>query len=166
MSVPDSLIRCSGCHALVPNADGKTHYSTAAAPGCWAIYGSVIAKEYADERYFAAHRLTVDTYTVQHPGSSSRQAILSVAVHLISLYRILECNFDVQRAVAAMDAALRHRQQFVWLEPPVSRGRFTICDVVAAKDHGEHEHLVQQWARSVWDTWSSHHATIRRWAAP
>ena len=59
-------------------------------PSCWAAYGEVLAREYNDPAFMAAHRLTVDAYAVQHPGRPSPQSIQSVALHLISLCLVLE----------------------------------------------------------------------------
>lgn len=81
---------CRGCGALVPDTEGPTHRYLGASPGCWAVYGEILEKEYSDYRYWRAHRFTVDAYAVQHPGESSPPAIQSVAVHLISLYLMLE----------------------------------------------------------------------------
>jgi hypothetical protein len=39
----------------------------------------------------------------------------------------------------------------------------TVLDVLAARDLAEHVARVERWARSVWDAWSAHHDTVRRW---
>jgi hypothetical protein len=155
---------CYGCGALVPDTNGPTHKYIGASPGCWAIYGEVLVKEYTDRRYYSIHRLTVDTYAVQHPGTPSRQTIQSVAIHLINLFLALERGYDFERATEAMRQALRHREEYVWLEPPASPGAMTVLDMAKAKNFPEHEGLVKRWAKSVWDAWSPHHETIRRWA--
>ncbi len=59
---------CFSCGALVPATDGTTHDHMLSSPGCWAIYGEVLAREYERPAYMADHRLTVDAYAVQHPG--------------------------------------------------------------------------------------------------
>jgi hypothetical protein len=51
-------------------------------PGCWQIYGEVLAREYSDAAFRSIHRLTVDSYAVQHPGQPTAQSIQSVCVHL------------------------------------------------------------------------------------
>lgn len=76
-------IQCYGCGALVPNFEGSTpHPYIGASAGCWSIYGEILAKEFGEYEYPSIHRLTVDAYCVQHPGTSSRKSIQSVAVHL------------------------------------------------------------------------------------
>ena len=51
-----------------------------------------------------------------------------------------------------------------WLEPPTSLGAITVADVVKAATPEEHREMVLNWARSVWDAWSEHHAEIVRLA--
>lgn len=159
------LESCPGCGALVPETDGPTHRYLGASPGCWAVFGEVLAREYSDQRYWPVHQLTVDAYAVQHPGQTSPQTIQSVAVHLISLYLVLEEGRTVDEAGKAMHWATTQKHHFRWLEPPASRGNITILDVREATSPAEHAELVEAWARSAWDTWSDHHETVRRWGA-
>ena len=159
-----SEVPCIGCHALVPNVDGSTHPYIGASPGCWAIFGEVLAKEYGEYRYPAVHRLTVDAYAAQHPGTLARRSIQSVSIHLISLHLILECNFASPMATEVIRQVLRQRERLVWLDPPPSMGPITVLDVRAARGAAAHERLVWKWARSVWAAWSPHHPTVRNWA--
>jgi len=78
----------------------------------------VLAKAYGEYRHPAVHRLRVDAYAVQHPGVPSRQAIQSVAVHLISLFLLSERRFEIAKMREAMRGALKHCDHFVWLAPP------------------------------------------------
>lgn len=164
MKETEKLIPCIGCGALIPDIDGPTHSYIGASPGCWAIFGDLMAEEFGKYRYPPVHSLTVDTYAVQHPGRPSRKSIQSVAVHLISLYRGLERDSDSMIAVNVIRRALRHREKFVWLDPPPSLGAITILDVRGAKDLIEHTERIKRWASSVWDAWSPHHKTIKKWA--
>ena len=91
--VKPMIVLCPDCGALTPDVDGPTHPYVGASVGCWAMYGEVLAKEYGEYRYPSVHRLTVDAYSVQHPGTPSRRSIQSVAVHLVSLYLVLERGF-------------------------------------------------------------------------
>ena len=158
--------RCVGCGAVVAKADGPTHRYLGTSPGCWSIYGNILAKEYSDARYAAVHALTADAYPVQHPGAPSPQTIQSVAVHLISLYLQLEQGLPPEQAAATKQAAKeRLANEFAWLEPPANVGDVTAIDVERAANPAEHRELVARWARSAWSAWSVHHATIRDWAA-
>ncbi len=157
---------CTGCGAPVRVTDGPTHPYIGASPGCWAIYGEVLAREYGEYAYPPVHRLTVDAYAAQHPGVPSRRSIQSVAVHLIGLHLTLERGYEPERATAAIRDVLARAQDFVWLEPPASRGAVTVVDVVEARDLAEHTERVEAWAGSIWEAWKPHHDTIRRWAGP
>jgi hypothetical protein len=127
----------------------------------------VLEREYADYSRFApVHRLTVDAYAAQHPGTSSPQAIGSVGVHLVRLHLQLERGLPHGRANAAMlDISSRLKDDFVWLDPPSHPGDVTVLDVLAAREPDEHMGRVRGWAASVWEAWASHHETVRRWAA-
>jgi len=157
-------IRCCGCGAIVPDVQHPTHAYIGASPGCWQIYGEILAREYSDSRYLPVHPLTVDAYAVQHPGNPSPQSIQSVAVHLISLHSILEREIDLQASARVRQQATQHKASFEWLEPPSERGSITILDVHAAHTPEEHLARVYQWAMTVWAAWAEHHATIRQWA--
>lgn len=159
-----TLARCYGCGALVKDIPGEPHKYIGAAAGCWEIYGEILAKEYGEYGYpELTHRLTVDTYAVQHPGKPSRQAIQSVNGHLVSLYLVLEKQYSGQRATKALAEILQHAGHFTWLEPPDPNGRLTVLDVVKANNFDEHSRLVEQWARDVWAAWTPHHKTIRQY---
>lgn len=161
-----AMSKCPGCGALFEDIQGPTHRYLESSPGCWAAYGEVLVREYSDPAYYSIHRLTVDSYAVQHPGQPSPQSIQSVAVHLISLCLVLEHNLELQRATAAMQTAVKTKGRFVWLTPPASPGTVTVVDVRAAQDAEQHARIVRAWAESAWSAWSPHHATIRSWLPP
>lgn len=158
------LQHCMGCAGLFPAQDGPTHPYMQSTPGCWAAYGRVLAREYADPRHFAIHRLTVDAYAVQHPGVPSRKSIQSVGVHLVRLCLFLEHGLSPQRANDAMLAAAKHKAHYQWLEPPAFLGPLTVADVEQAAEFEMHQSAVRAWASQMWSVWSPHHATVRAWA--
>jgi len=155
--------RCFSCGGEFPDIDGPVHPYMASSPGCWSVYGEVLAREYSDVSFFEIHRLSVDAYAVQHPGSTDRQSIQSVGVHLIRLCLFLEYGLAAENANNAMLAAGKYKHSFVWLEPPASLGRITVADVAKTKTVEEHKAVVRAWAQSLWDAWSMHHDTIRSW---
>jgi hypothetical protein len=156
-------IACPGCGRLYPHFDGPTHPYIGASPGCWAVYGEVLAREYGEFGYPDVHRLTVDAYAAQHPGVPSAQSIQSVAGHLIGLYLALERGFPSRVVTSAIRAAAA-RGGFVWLEPPADRGHIAVRDVIGATNLNDHTARVQEWATAVWSAWSPHAARIRAWA--
>ena len=151
---------------MFPASAGPVHRYVESSPGCWAVYGEVLAREYGDAAYFLVHRLTVDAYATQHPGQPSPRSIQSVAIHLVSLCLTFEHHLPAELATAAMQAAAKGKAAFRWLEPPLVRGRITAADVHRAGSVKEHSQTVWTWAEDVWAAWSAHHGTIRAWAKP
>jgi hypothetical protein len=133
-------------------------------PGCWGLYGDILAREYGEWGYPAIHRLTLDTYGAQHPGARSPKAVQSMAVHLIAMYLALEHEVASKRIPAEIGRVVVDLTAFHWLEPPSLEGQRTVADVAGARNLREHQARVKWWARSVWEAWSDHHETIRRWA--
>ncbi|MEO0997122.1 MAG: DUF5946 family protein [Pseudomonadota bacterium] len=160
-----TTIACIGCGADIADSDGPTHRYLGASPGCWAVYGEVLAREYSDALYYRNHRLTVDAYSVQHPGQPSPQTVQSAALHLLSLHAVLERGLSPDRATALMQNFAHHKKQFRWLQPPATPGSVTVVDVRAASTADEHCALVRGWAESAWSAWERHHDVVRDWAA-
>jgi len=143
---------CSGCGAPVPG--GST--------GCQAIFEALLARDFADARYFRVHRMLVDTYSLQHPDRYCASA-KSLAAHLAGLGLILERG----ASPAVGSAALRR-----WLDgspvlekPPLpeDRGALTIADVREAEDPLAHATAVERWARTTWEAYAPLHAVAREW---
>jgi Family of unknown function (DUF5946) len=156
-------VPCIGCGGLVPDVTGPTHRYLESSPGCWRLYGEILAREYADPAFGALHRLTVDAYSVQHPGRPSPQTIQSVCVHLMGLCLVLEQGIAPGHATRALGAALEPKSRFVWLTPPHSLGGLTVVDVAAAVTPEEHLRMVRTWAEGAWAAWAAHHETVRAW---
>jgi hypothetical protein len=160
----EPLERCPGCGAQFPADGGTGHPYIGASPGCWSVYGDVLAREYGEYGLPPVHRLTVDTYAAQHPGAPSRKSIQSVAVSLVGLYVILERGFELHKASRVTSEAAAYRTRYSWLEPPDLTACLSIADIAAADSLSRHEDRVWEWARSVWDAWMQHHQTVKSWA--
>jgi len=165
MHSPGKQTRCRGCRAVVPALHGPTDPYFGASPGCWAIYGEVLAREYGEYSFPPVHRMTLDSYALQHPGRPSRKSIQSVAIHLTSLHFMLERGLDAEQATEAMRRLLLSLVEFQWLEPPPDFGPLTVLDVHETNDLAGHSSTVCRWAESVWDAWSHHHEIVSRWAS-
>lgn len=154
----DKFMYCIGCGAGVLETDGSTHKYLGASPGCWKIFGYILAKEYSDPAYMTVHRLTVDAYALQHPGDKSPQTIQSVNLHLMALCAALEYHVAYPFIPKIMNKRVKeYKGIFTWLTPPESLGNITVVDVAKATHVEEHEKLVQDWAKSVWNAWSEYH---------
>lgn len=156
---------CFACGGVFPNCDGPTHRYMASTPGCWANYTAILAREYSDAAYFAAHQFTVDAYAVQHPGGKDAQSIQSVTTHLIRLCLMLENGFDGARANEHMMSARKKAQPFMWLAPPSAGYAMTAADLIEVDSAQSHCKTARDWARSVWATWEAHHEIVRGWIA-
>jgi Family of unknown function (DUF5946) len=158
------VISCFGCGGGFREVDGPTHSYMLSSPGCWAIYGEVLAREYADYDGFGdVHRLTVDAFAAQHPHSSSGKNTRSVGFHLCRLCLMLERGLDAHRASAAMVTIAAQKSRFLPLPRPENPGLITVADVYAAVGPNEHRGVVRQWAAAVWQTWSPCHTVVRTW---
>ncbi|MCB0572215.1 MAG: hypothetical protein KDC66_20755 [Phaeodactylibacter sp.] len=161
----DTTIRCFSCGAEVPAIEGPVHRYLDSAPGCWARFTEVAAREYSDVNFVRCHQLTVDSYAVQHPGQTSPQAIRSVAVHLASLYMVLERNLPIREATNFIQHLAEHKQAFHWLEPPQYMGDITVVDIWKTENVQAHLQAVRAWAESAWAAWAAHHEQVKAWAA-
>jgi len=151
-------INCYGCGALVDDIEGKPHKYIGAVQGCWNLYGQILSREYCEYNYpELTHRLTVDTYAIQHPGQPSKQSIQSVNIHLISLYLILCKSLSGKIVTKILGGIIARKPKFEWIEAPVPNGTKTIIDVLAANGKEEHEIKVREWAENVWDFWYKKH---------
>ncbi len=157
-------VRCFGCSAQVSDLAGPTHAYMLSAPGCWALYGSVLAWRAglaARGELTAAQRI-VDTYAVQHATNPDRRNRQSVACHLMSLCASIEHGVSGAR-LPIMIGAWAHRD-YPQLAPSAAGYPVTVRDVTEA---GEDVRLaiVEEWATSAWAAWSAHHDTVRGWLA-
>ncbi|MDQ3531263.1 MAG: DUF5946 family protein [Actinomycetota bacterium] len=153
---------CPGCGLVLPISDGPTHAYFGSSASCWALFGELLAREFNNPEYFAAHQLTVDTYAVQHPGVPERRTTQSVGLHLMTLCLVFEQGADPGDG-PRLHKRMVNRPNFHWLEPPRLSGRMTVADVLPAGDAQEHSALVRVWARDVWDAWGVHHQVVRGW---
>lgn len=156
--------------------DSKRHLSMASCPscgapgvggleGCLSLFGTLGAREFEDPAYFAAHRLTVDAYCLQHPDQYMKSS-KSAAAHLAAMCWTME-----NRRERHMPAALKR-----WVDgprvftrvvppPPGQRGVLTLLSLADAADAADYEVRAFAWATSAWNAWSAHWPQARRWTA-
>ena len=159
------LIACVGCGALVGDTDGPTHAYVGASPGCWALFGEVLAVRYASDTELAPESMFTDVYMVQHPGVPGRRSSQSVWVHLIALCLALEHGMAARPRMAAMQRILASGTTFDWLEPPATVGPMTILDIRDADGPAARAELIARWAETTWAAWAPHHSAVRARAA-
>ena len=155
---------CPSCGAATaPSTSGATHRYLESSPGCWAAYGEVLAREYADPAYFAVHALTVDAYSVQHPGRPGPQTIASIHLHLASLYAHLKRGSPVAELAAVKQRVAAFKAEFEWIDPPEHFGGLTVADVLKASSASEHVEAVTEWATTAFMAWSEAHTRMEAW---
>jgi hypothetical protein len=87
-----------------------------------------------------------------------------VAIHLVSLYLVLEREAGMQQATRLMQQLARHRAAFFWLEPPENLREVTVRNVLDARNAEMHLRNVHRWATSAWHAWKPWHEQVREWA--
>ncbi|HKB16384.1 MAG TPA: DUF5946 family protein, partial [Planctomycetota bacterium] len=133
-------------------------------PECWSVFTEVLEKEYTNPALFGeVHRLTVDTYAVQHAGGPHPDK--SVDVHLVGLHLVLARGFPSAQVHSYMQGLVGAVSTWPHLPPPGDRGPLTIFDVAAADSPRDHASIVRRWADQVWKAWSPHHEAVGRLAA-
>ena len=155
--------RCPGCGLELPAISGPTHQYIGTSAACWALYGELLAREYESPKLLEGHRLTVDAYSVQHPGSPERRSIQSVGVHLIALHLLFERGEPAARVTARLGSLMTRLPALTWLDPPKPNGTLTVQHVLAASPD-EHLERAREWASDVWQAWRPYHELVRGWA--
>ena len=128
---------------------------------CQKLFDDLGLRAFADSRYAAVRRLTVDCYACQHDRYilSGR----SLAAHLTGLAVAIEHDGDqeVNDRVQRWLSRTRHVEKPA---VPTVRGSVTIADVAEASPD-EYTAAVRRWAESVWDAWRQHQPLAREWIA-
>ena len=162
--MPAHLQRCQGCGSELAEIDGPTHAYMSSSPACWHAFGLVLEREYSNPELVGIHRLSVDSWAVQHPGDGSRRAIQSVGLHLARLMVQLDDGLTGEEANAAMLKFSARKSSLPALEPPPSF-TMTVADVVGAVGADDHRRMVQRWAEATWADWRHQQDFVREWAS-
>ena len=140
---------CESCRAI--GVDRK---------GCQELYETVLTREYSDPHYFEVHRLTVDSYCLQHPERYMVSG-KSFATHLIRMHIALDRDNDPHlNTILLRWLAIGPLIQKP-LSTPVERGTLTISHVRLAVDADDHRTRVLDWAVSAWSAWIAYHDLAR-----
>ena len=158
-----NLETCVGCGAQLPAFDGPIHDYMTSSPACWHIFGQILAAEYSTPSLMGVHRLSVDTYAVQHPGDRSRRAIQSVGLHLARLMVQLKSDITPEYTNTLMRRFTKHKSTLKALTPPAAF-RMTVADISPHIGTENHANIVRKWAHATWQDWRHAHDYIRNWA--
>ena len=148
--------------ARCPDCDAP---GVASLDACRELFAEVGAREFAEEAFFRAHRLTVDAYCLQHPDVYMKSS-KSAAAHLTAMCWTMEYG-----GTRHLPKALKR-----WVDgpriyprvtppPPLQRGKLTVRHVRGVDDPDEYARRAEEWARSAWEAWGEHHDQARAWVA-
>jgi hypothetical protein len=112
--------------------------------------------------YWKYHRLTVDTYGVQH--SPYVESAKSLAAHSCGLCVALASGNDPHK-MKALQLWLSTNAKLPKPELPSFRGSRTIADVSGIEDPASYGQAVEAWAWSAWDAYGNLQPTAREWLA-
>lgn len=128
---------------------------------CKEIFEMILAKEFTDFRYAKVHRLTVDTYALQHPEIYMISP-KSFAAHLTGMCCAMEYGNDPEllRLLQKWLNGKKHLEKPQVLE---KTGSMAISHVANARDAAEHTRLVNEWATDVWHAYHVYHDLARDW---
>ena len=110
------------------------------------------------------HRLVVDTFGMQHPKRSCKSA-KSYAAHFTGLCCGVEYN-GAKSIYAALQRWLNGPVEAIGITRPTEpdhRGALTIRYVYDAETEAEFTARVHEWAKNVWEAYSSQHEIARNW---
>ena len=135
--------RCPGCGVMLPRSDGPTHAYVVTSPSCWGLFSQSLIQN--------GYRLFTDAYMAQHPGGTDRRQVQSVAVHLVTLFAVLEKGRSESEASKITQEAVVHGRDIGGYpklpEPDPTAWPHNIEDVDARR--ASH----QQYATSVLRVW-------------
>lgn len=110
--------------------------------------------------YWLYHRLSVDSYCVQH--SPYVRSAKSLAAHLCGLCVALERGND-QTLLSGIHRWLSSNPRLERPDLPVSRGELTIAHLSGIEDPALYGRAVDEWARSAWEAYRALHQFAREW---
>lgn len=153
---------CVGCGGRFQPTEGPTHKYMLSSAACWARYGAVLEREYSTPELMYTHRLSVDSYAVQHPGNNDPRARYSVGLHLARLMLQVENNSQPEETNNMMLGLSAAKDSLSQLEPPVSFD-MTVADIPLVEGNESHVIAVRAWAAESWHAWKEHHDYIKAW---
>ena len=98
------------------------------------------------------HQHVVDAYAAQHADAQSKA--IGVTFALVGLYLHLERGFTGRQVQRAHMQMARQKRQWPAFDLPAARGSITAIDVMAAAAGTARDRAIDEWCRSVWDSFA------------
>lgn len=130
--------------------------------GCQALFDEFRVREMAElAGSYAATRLTVDVYCLQHPERYCVSA-KSLAAHLTGLCWALNHGIS-EGGLRELKRRLEARRDLVKPRIPADHGKLTVADIVGVAGPDEYTQALDRWARSTWDAYRDLQEIARAW---
>ncbi len=98
------------------------------------------------------HQLAVDAYTAQHANETTKT--IAIVFALVGLYLHIDKGFSGRQVQKAHMQLARRRKSFARPRLATNCGAITVADVVAAPPGEQRDARIEEWCRSVWNSWS------------
>jgi Family of unknown function (DUF5946) len=114
----------------------------------------------AKDRSFI-HQYVVDAYAASHADEKSKP--IYVAFALAGLYLHLEKGYTGRQVQLAHLELAKHKERLPRFDLPEDRPQWTIQRVLQASPGRQRDEAIDEWQRSVWQTWEKEHANVAQW---
>jgi len=112
--------------------------------------------------YPNAHRVVVDAYAAQHPGSGAdRRDRQSVFVHLAALCLLTERGADPSYVTTALRRMSADAGRRFPMPERLGAGELDLRHAWEAGSLASYERRAREWAQAVWASYAPAHATVR-----
>jgi len=149
---------------MAPAVDGPVDPYGGASAACWAAFGQVTLRDFAEFQSPPVLRLIVDAYMSQHPGLGTAAGRRSVAVHLVGLCLVLERGASGKVVGHTLAQVYPDKRDIAAFDPVPWLGEVTVASMLDAHDLASHSRQARVWAEAVWRAWAAVHPRIRAWA--
>lgn len=139
-------------HCSCGNIDNKS---------CKEMFDEILAKEFSDFNYGRVHRLTVDSYSLQHPDPYMVSA-KSFAAHLTGMCCTMMYDND-QQLMRLLQRWLNGNRVLIKPDLLEGLGSLNISHIMDSKDGPHHQSLVREWAAKVWEAYTPYHDLAQEW---
>jgi len=125
---------------------------------CFELFGQLSALTLSQGDTDFIHQLAVDSYEAQHSGGITKD--ITTAYGLIGLCLAVEHNYTGRQVQNVHMNLLKQ----IWpkLNPPKVTGTMTVLDVLRARSISQREKFLNEWAKSVWESWIEYHDWVRQ----
>jgi hypothetical protein len=130
------------------------------APGCWALYGELVARGISWGTDRGTVQLRTDAYAAQHATNPDPRNRQSVAIHLMSLGATIELRLAPGRTTELFGGWTHRVGGYPDLISSTVHGDLTVVHALEANGPALTGEAIERWAQSVWEGWADHHATI------